>query len=82
MVASKREAFHPISKGYPTRLRTNTKAMPAMGNKNTSVLDKKGRARYPRWVMYQYQEKAAAYNVLDNKKANKDLPNTNGNKKN
>ena len=55
-----REAFHPKPKGYPTKLSAQTSRMAAMGNRNTSVCDKKGRVRYPRCVMYQYQDKAAA----------------------
>ena len=44
MCAMIREAFHPIPKGYPTRFNTYTKTIAAMGNKKTSVCDKKGRA--------------------------------------
>jgi hypothetical protein len=35
-----------------------------MGNKNISVWDRNGNARYPKWVIYQYQLNAIAYNVL------------------
>lgn len=54
----------------------------AIGNKNTSVCDKKGSARYPKWVMYQYQHKAAAYKLLLTTNANILVPNTKGRRKN
>ena len=63
-------------------MRTKTSKTAAMGNKKTSVLDKKGNERYPKCVMYQYHEKAAAYNVLDNKNASRLLPRISGSKKN
>ena len=77
-----RDAFHPIPKGYPTKFKTYTKAIAAMGNKKTSVCDKKGSARYPRCVMYQYQAKAAAYKVLLIMSEIKEVPSTIGSRKN
>ena len=53
-----------MEKGYPIMLRMYTMAMAAMGNKKISVLDKNGKLRYPKCVMYQYQLNAAAYKVL------------------
>ena len=35
-----------------------------MGNKNISVCERNGNARYPRWVTYQYQQNPTAYNVF------------------
>lgn len=55
--------------------------MADMGNKKTSVCDRKGSARYPKCVMYQYQENAAAYNALLKMRAIKEFPSTIGNKK-
>lgn len=56
--------------------------MAAMGNKKTSVFDKKGNVRYPKCVIYQYHDNATAYNVLPTINAAKLLPKTTGNKKN
>ena len=77
-----RDAFHPKPKGYPTKFKTYTRPIAAMGKRNTSVCDKNGNALYPKCVMYQYHAKAAAYKVLLTNKANKDFPRTKGNKKN
>ena len=82
MCAITREAFHPKPKGYPIRLRTYTSRTAATGNKNTSVCDKKGSARYPKCVIYQYQAKLAAYRVLLTSNAKNDFPKTKGNRKN
>ena len=53
-----------------------------MGNKNTSVCDKNGSDLYPKCVIYQYHEKAAAYKVLLTSREINDFPSTSGNKKN
>ena len=53
-----------------------------MGKRKTSVCDKNGSARYPKCVIYQYQENAAAYKVLLTMRENKDFPSTSGNRKN
>ena len=71
-----------MEKGYPIILRMYTKTIAAMGNKKTSVLDRKGKLRYPKCVMYQYQLNAAAYKVLLSNKANNVWPRTRGSKKN
>ena len=76
------EAFQPNPKGWPIRLSTYTSAIAATGNRNTSVCDKNGSARYPKCVMYQYQAKPAAYKVLLTTREKNDFPSTSGNKKN
>jgi hypothetical protein len=53
-----------------------------MGNKKTSVCDRKGSARYPRCVMYQYQDPAMAYNVLATSRGNQPSASTMGKAKN
>lgn len=54
----------------------------AIGKRNTSVLLRKGSDLYPRCVMYQYHDNAAAYIMLDKANAIKPSPKTRGSKKN
>lgn len=75
-------AFQPKPKGYPTIIAQYSKTMAAMGNKKTSVLDKKGSVRYPKCVMYQYQLKAPAYKVFATIKGTSPSPSTKGKRKN
>lgn len=77
-----RAAFHPNPNGYPTNMAKYSMTMAAMGNKKTSVLDKKGSARYPRWVMYQYQLSAPAYMVLATNSGSNPSPSATGSAKN
>ena len=44
MYATIRDAFHPRPKGYPTKLTTQIANIAAIGNRNTSVLDRNGSA--------------------------------------
>ena len=44
MYATIRDAFHPRPKGYPTKLTTYIANIAAIGNRNTSVLERNGSA--------------------------------------
>lgn len=56
--------------------------MAAMGKRNTSVPERKGKLRYPRCVIYQYQLNDAAYNVLAIINGNNPSASTIGRRKN
>jgi hypothetical protein len=71
-----------MPKGYPTRFKQYTSKTAAMGKRKTSVLERKGSDLYPKCVMYQYHEKAAAYSVLLKMRAMRDWPKTMGSIKN
>jgi hypothetical protein len=75
-------ALTPYPNGYRTTNDAKSSPMGAMGNKKTSVLVKNGNERYPRWVMYQYQQNAAPYMVLASKSGTRPLPKTTGKVKN
>lgn len=58
------------------------RTMAAIGKRKTSVFDKKGRERYPKCVMYQYQLSAPAYIVFATKSGSMPSPKATGSAKN